>query len=89
VNFEEFAAWLGEEMREGRLEEYQVADLLAQRLMFDERRSMIESEFRRQAVGYIANDLQAAGSVAALLDQTARAFPDRMLYFEPIGYRFF
>jgi hypothetical protein len=88
VSFEELATWLGQELREARLEEYQVADLLAQRLLFDRNRRMIESEFRLKAVGYVANDLQIGDSVSALLDQ-AKRFPDRMLYFETIGYRFF
>jgi hypothetical protein len=75
-------------MIEGRLAEYQVADLLAQRRLFDDNRRLIESEFRLKAVGYVASERRAADSVRALLDVAARLFPGRMLYFETIGYSF-
>jgi hypothetical protein len=89
VTFEEFVAWLGQEFLQGRLQEYQVGDLLVQRRLFDENRSVLESEFRNRAVGYVANERQIADSVGPLLDLAAEAFPSRMLYFEPIGYRIF
>jgi hypothetical protein len=89
MSFEEFAAWLRQELRERRLSENQVSDLLAQRLLFDKERGLIETEFHYKVVGYIANERLVTDSTTALLEGAARAHPNRMLYFEPIGFRVF
>src|SRR5262249_54551212 len=89
VSFEEFAQWLRGELQAGRLTEFQVADLLAQRLLFDNDRSWMEIEFRLKVVGYVANQRHVTDSASALLQEAAQLFPSRMLYFEPIGFRMF
>jgi hypothetical protein len=89
MNFEEFAEWLRVELEANRMAEHQVADLLAQRLLFDRERAMIEAEFRFKVVGYVANERGVSDSMSDLLRDAAESFPDRMLYFEPIGFQAF
>jgi hypothetical protein len=89
MSFEEFVAWLARELRAGMLEELQVADLIAQRTLFDKDREMIEREFRMRVAGYVANDLRTGPTVRELLRLAQEEFPGRMLYFEAIGYRAF
>ncbi len=69
--------------------EYQLADLIVQRLLFDENRSWMETEFRLKIVGFVANQRHVSESVTSLLKLSAESFPGRMLYFEPIGFRIF
>ena len=89
MNYEEFAEWLRQELREHRLAESQVDDLLSQRLLFDNNRGSIETEFRLKVVGFVADEFYVKSSVSALLDYAAHMHPNRMLYFEPIGFRIF
>ncbi len=89
MNFEEFARWLRQELREGRLFEHQVIDLLAQRILFDRKRNLLESEFWLRVVGFVANEQMVSDSTGALLKDAAQRFPGRMLYFEPVGFRLF
>jgi hypothetical protein len=89
MSFEEFVAWLARELRAGMIEELQVADLVAQRTLFDGHREMIEREFRMRVAGYVANELRSGPTVRELLRVAREQFPGRMIYFEPIGYRVF
>jgi hypothetical protein len=89
MSFEEFVAWLARELRAGMIEELQVADLVAQRTLFDKDRAMIEREFGMRVAGYVANELRSGPTVRELLRHAQEEFPGRMLYFEPIGYRAF
>jgi hypothetical protein len=89
MTFEEFVAWLAREFRAGMIGEFQVADLIAQRALFDEHREMIEKEFAMHVAGYVANELRGGPTVGELLRLAQKEFPGRMLYFEPIGYNAF
>jgi len=89
MEFSEFAAWLRREVEEGHLLQSQMNDLLVQRTIFDNSRSLLESEFRMRAVGFVAGQRQVADSVGELLDGARKSFPSQMLYFETIGYRLF
>jgi hypothetical protein len=89
MSFEEFVAWLARELHAGMIEEFQVADLVAQRTLFDSQRRMIELEFQMRAAGYVANELRVGPTTGDLLQRAQEEFPGRMLYFEPIGYRAF
>jgi len=86
VTYEELVLWLGRLVEEGRLGEAQMQDILEQRRVFDSERPRLELEYDGLAVGFIAGQLFAAESIDLLLDQTAEN-DERMLYFEPIGYR--
>ncbi len=89
MTFEEFAVWLHQEVREGRMQQSQLTDLLTQRSLFDRNRKVLEAEFLFKVVGYVAETRQIADSVSALLRLAATLHPGQMLYFEPIGYRVF
>lgn len=89
MSFEEFVAWLVRELGAGMIEELQVADLIAQRTLFDQQRTMIEQEFRMRVAGYVANQLRSGSTIRELVSHAQNEFPGRMIYFEPIGYRAF
>jgi hypothetical protein len=86
MTFGEFAAWLADEHLNGRLTDHQVADLLAQRMLFDDKRAQMESNENLQfrVAGYVANDLHVEESVSALVRRAIDRYPGRMMYFEPI-----
>lgn len=90
---DEFTDWLAAEVAGSRMTQEQMKDLLSQKLLFvinfgredDPRRS----DFRLHIVGYVADKLRVHTDIHALLDAAKREFPDRMIYFEPIGFDLF
>lgn len=88
MTFEEFAEWLSAESQAGVLTFAQVADLLSQRVLFDENRQWMELEFGNRLVGFAGNHRLVEDTVSALIRTARQVSPGRMLYFEPIGYAF-
>ena len=93
---EQFIAWIQSLVREGRLTEAQAADLIDQRILFDEARDGIHDRYPGSVAGYVNGVPLVADSVGQLLDMARNQFPadgnevpeevDRpMVYFEPIG----
>ncbi|MFZ3471455.1 hypothetical protein ACODT4_20720 [Streptomyces sp. 2.9] len=86
---DEYISWVGELAEQGRITSVQAEDAVEQRIIFDAQRPMIEDKYSGFAVGVVNGDLIVEGSVDSLLDWASARFPDRMVYFEPIGYRAF
>ena len=76
-----------------RMTQGQTDDLLRQKLLFvqnfgsedDTRRR----DYRMRIVGYVAEQLRVADEIHALLDAAKSAYPNRMIYFESIGFDLF
>jgi hypothetical protein len=85
MDAEEFRNWITTLEAEGRLTAAQSEDLLSQRGRFDQRRRMIEQEFRGRVVGYIADELIARDRADLLVTEViGRYGGNRQLYFECI-----
>jgi hypothetical protein len=85
VTYEEFAAWIRSLVQQGRLAESDASDILEQRRLFDEQRSIIEAEFDGAVVGIVAGERITRHTTAELLDAARAGFSGRLVYFEPIG----
>lgn len=83
---EEFVIWLRVEVGNQRMTESEMNDLLEQKRLFDDERSIIESKYYRRVVGYIAGHRRVANGIHQLIDGAKAQFPDKMIYFEPIGF---
>jgi hypothetical protein len=90
---EEFRTWLSREVASGDMSESQMADLLWQKALFDsefgEADSPARQAYRLKIVGYVAELRRVDTDIHRLLDDAKRAFPGRMIYFEPIGFDLF
>jgi len=89
MTHEEFIAWLRVEVNEGRMSVQQMHDLLNQKALFDVYRTDIETQFRNYIVGYIGDTRQESRNIHELLNRAKTQFPNRMLYFEAIGFDLF
>jgi hypothetical protein len=85
VDNEEFAAWVQSLVQQRRLATEEANDVLEQRRLFDEQRSIIEAEYDGSVVGLVAGERIACRTTAELLDSAAANFGARLVYFEPIG----
>ena len=85
----EFLRWLDNEVRARRLSPKQRDDLVTQKRAFDNDRALIMQQFANQVVGYSGRTQIVGNTVHDVLDQAKRALPDRMVYFEPIGFDLF
>jgi hypothetical protein len=85
----EFAEWLEAEVADNRMTTGQQQDLLDQKRIFENQRSIIEEQYRYQIVGIVAGQLRVGREVHALLGESKMQFPGRMIYFEPIGFHLF
>jgi hypothetical protein len=86
MTHEEFASWLRDEVGSERMTQPEMNDLLHQKELFENSRSIIEAENNRRVVGYVADQRWVADSTHGLIDSAKARFPDRMIYFEPIGF---
>jgi hypothetical protein len=86
MTHEEFVDWLRDEVRNERMSESEMDDLLRQKRLFDGERSIIESEYYRRVVGYVAGYRRVANGIHELIDAAKAQFPDNMIYFEPVGF---
>jgi hypothetical protein len=84
VTQEEFVNWLSYEVSNDRMTQAEMNDILSQKQLFDGNRSIIETEYNRKVVGYIANQLIVASGIHELIDAAKEKFPDNIIYFEPI-----
>src|SRR5437879_3156133 len=82
----EFRAWLQQEVGDGRMTVYQKDDLLNQKQHFDADREEIQRSFQHLVVGYVSGTRQVDATVDKLLLNARKIFPDRMVYFEPVGF---
>ena len=86
MNYEEFVQWTDDLLEQGRLDHEQAIDAQSQRALFDEQRSVIETELLGRAVGFLAGERLEADSVSALLDRAVGAYGGtRQLYFESLA----
>lgn len=85
MNYEELQSWLLALAEQGRFERDEVDDLLRQRRLFDENRSMIEEQYQQRVVGYVANELVFGDRITEVLDRARST--GRLVYFEPVGFR--
>lgn len=87
MNFEEFQAWVGSLVAQGRLTAEQRSDVETQRQLFDANRDMIEAEYWGRLAGYLGGELLVADRVRELLDRAREIYDGRrQLYFEPVGF---
>jgi hypothetical protein len=86
MTHEEFVNWLADEMSNERMTRPEMDDLLRQNRWFDGDRSVIETEYKGRVVGYVANELRVAEGAHELIDEAKTKFPDKMIYFEPVGF---
>lgn len=82
----EFREWLQAEVQSGRMTLQQRDDLLEQKQHFDMNRMEIEQQFPNRVVGYVNGIRKVSSSVQGLLAQAQQSCPNRMVYFEPIGF---
>lgn len=85
MTYEEFSTWLTELVEEGGLQPDEREDLLEQRRLFDQERSLIQREFPGLVVGFVEGNRVYSSSVTELLD-TAEHFFHGQIYFEPVAY---
>jgi hypothetical protein len=85
----EFVAWLNEEVAEGRMTTPQRDDLLAQKNLFDQNRTEIESGFANKIVGFVAGQQRVNTDLHSLLAAAKEEFPGSLMYFEPVGFDLF
>ncbi len=85
MDSEVFAAWIRSLVQLRRLANEEANDILEQRRLFDEQRSIIEAEFDGSVVGLVAGQRIARQTTTELLDSAAADFGRRQVYFEPIG----
>jgi hypothetical protein len=92
---EEFRTWLREEVTGGRMKPPQMDDLVKQQLLFietfgsEENPQPLRQSYRMKIVGYVAEQLRVATEIHDLIDRAKREFPNRMIYFEPVGFDLF
>jgi hypothetical protein len=92
---EEFRGWLDEEAARGRMTLHQMDDLVKQQLLFvetfgsEENPRPLRQSYHMKIVGYVAEQLRVATEIHHLIDVAKRQFPNRMIYFEPIGFDLF
>jgi hypothetical protein len=86
MTHEEFVTWLADEVSNERLTRPEMNDLLRQKQRFDGDRNVIETEYKGRVVGYVADQRRVAEGVHELIDEAKVKFPDKMIYFEPIGF---
>lgn len=85
MDSEEFVAWVQSLVQQGRLNPEGANDVLEQRRLFDQQRSIIETEFNGSVVGIVAGEQIVRQTTTELLDFAAASFEGRLVYFEPIG----
>jgi len=86
MTHEEFVNWLRDEVSNERMTQGEMDDLLAQKSLFDNNRSVIELEYNQLIVGYVAGQQRIADRIHELIDAAKMQFPGKMIYFEPIGF---
>jgi hypothetical protein len=86
VTHDEFVRWLNDEVRSERMTLPEMSDLLEQKMFFDVERSIIEVEFARRIVGYVEGRRLVTATIHELIDEAKAVSPDKMIYFEPIGF---
>lgn len=102
MNREQFEAWLTSLVVERTLTSEQADDLARQRQLFDERRDTLTRSIAISddidglveeanlppgvVVGFHADELITAPSVQSILAIAKERQPERMVYFEPIGF---
>jgi hypothetical protein len=82
----EFAQWLNDEVEANRITGGQRDDLLSQKALFENQRTLIEQSYRNQIVGFVGGIMQVALDIHVLLESSKSQFPGRTIYFEPIGF---
>jgi hypothetical protein len=85
VDSEAFALWVRSLVQERRLTNDEADDILEQRRLFDEQRSIIEAEFDGSVIGLVSGQRIARRTMTELLDLAAVDFRGRQVYFEPMG----
>jgi len=85
----EFAQWLDAEVVAGRMDPLQREELLGQKGQFDQERRRIERQHQGRVVGYAGGQEFVADGVHELLRQVRSVTPDRLVYFEPVGFALF
>jgi len=83
----EYRQHLAAQVRAKRISTQEMGDLLKQRAFFDHARARIERRYRGRLVGFIAGQMMVSTDVHDLLAKADVAFPDKLLYFEPIGFK--
>jgi hypothetical protein len=82
----EFRDWLEAEVLAGRMTQAQRDDLLEQKQYFERNRNEIEQQHPQRVVGYVNGRREVSASIQELLAQVQRGYPNRMVYFEPVGF---
>jgi hypothetical protein len=86
LTHEEFVSWLSDEVNNERMTTAERDDLLDQKQLFENNRSTIESEYDRRIVGYVAGLQLISETIHELIDSAKGKYPNKMIYFEPIGF---
>lgn len=82
----EFIQWLAGEVQSERMTQNEMDELISQKELFEENRSMIETHFSRRVVGYVDGNLMNDERIHGLIDRANEKSPGKMIYFEPIGF---
>lgn len=85
----EFTDWLNDEVAEARMTPFQRNDLLQQKALFDANADTVRREFVNLVVGYVAGVQRSHSDLQMLLMNVKAEFPNRLIYFEPIGFDLF
>lgn len=85
MNFEEFQQWLRQLVSEGRLQLDEYEDLLEQRRLFDDKRSIIERDHPGTVVGFVRGHKIVAATAQDLLSE-ADTYGGQ-IYYEDISPR--
>jgi len=86
MTHQKFKQWMLDEVKNRRMTEEQMTDLLEQKTSFDANRTRIERQFWGQVVGFVSGQMQVGRTVHEVLDKANAHFPNRIVYFEPIGF---
>ncbi|MDR3612852.1 MAG: hypothetical protein P4L53_04745 [Candidatus Obscuribacterales bacterium] len=77
------------EVASGGMTQAQMDDLLSQKSLFDANRPTIEATHKRKFVGFAGDQMFIASSLKDLKQMTQAQFPDRLFYFETVGFSLF
>ena len=85
----EFSLWLDDEINNGRLLPGQKDELIGQKQAFDANKSVHQRKDFGRVVGYSHGRPFVGDSVHEVLAGARNAYPNEMVYFEPIGFDLF
>ena len=82
----DFKKMLAGEVQAKRMTAAQMNDFLKQKASFDARRTKIYKELQNRIVGFANGQMLVGDTVHEVFESAHTKAPDRLVYFEPIGF---